>query len=225
MTTAAHPPQSSSLRQDEFDKSYIIAQVERFCSLYNIRGVPLDDLGQDPLFSDYGTPDGADVGADPGTDAGSLVLPPYLDPGAIPGTDLSKLSRRQATEVSKAHRMAKDAEKALELERKHNMKREQKRVAQERKEQKAREREAHAVRKAQERAAREATKEERKRKKVEIREHREKLVKEQKDAALKRAAELVSSNRVPIEITRGAAAAKAGTLTWRKCNSEYLNCT
>ena len=38
---------------------------------------------------------------------------------------------------------------------------------------------------------------------------REKFAQEQKDLALKRAAELVASNRVPIEITRGAAAAKA----------------
>ena len=29
--------------QDEFDKSYIVAQVDRFCSLYNIRG-PLEEL-------------------------------------------------------------------------------------------------------------------------------------------------------------------------------------
>jgi hypothetical protein len=38
---------------------------------------------------------------------------------------------------------------------------------------------------------------------------REKFAQEQKEAALQRAAELVSSNRVPIEITRGANAAKA----------------
>lgn len=129
------------------------------------------------------------------------------DQGSVSGSDSTK---RQASEVSKAQRMAKDAEKALDLERRHNMKKELKRVAQERKEQKARERELHAVRKAQERAAREASREEKRRKKVEIREQREKFAKEQKEAALRRAAELVTSNRVPIEITRGAAAAKAG---------------
>jgi hypothetical protein len=47
---------------------------------------------------------------------------------------------------------------------------------------------------------------------LEVREQREKFVQEQKEAALKRAAELVTSNRVPIEITRGVAAAKAAHL-------------
>jgi hypothetical protein len=120
-----------------------------------------------------------------------------------------KLTKKQAAEVTKAHKLAKDAERALEAERKQNQKREQRRLSQEKKEQRTREREAVAVRKAAERAAREATREERRQKKLEIRLQREKFAHEQKEAALKRAAELVSSNRVPIEITRGAAAAKA----------------
>mmetsp|Transcript_8096 Transcript_8096/g.12655 ORF Transcript_8096/g.12655 Transcript_8096/m.12655 type:complete len:417 (-) Transcript_8096:2460-3710(-) len=105
--------------------------------------------------------------------------------------------------------MAKDAERALEVERKQTQKREQRRLSVERKEQRARERETIAVRKASERATRDATREERRRKKLEIRLQREKFAQEQKEAALKRAAELVASNRVPIEITRGSAAAKA----------------
>ena len=128
---------------------------------------------------------------------------------AAAATSDVRLSKKQVSEVSKAHRMAKDAEKALEHERRMNMKREQRRLSQERKEQKAREREAMAIKKATERAQREASREERRRKKVEIRTQREKFAQEQKEAALKRAAELVASNRVPIEITRGAAAAKA----------------
>lgn len=60
-----------------------------------------------------------------------------------------------------------------------------------------------------EKAAREASREERRRRKVEIREIREQRVLKDKEAALQRAAELVQSNRVPIEITRGAAAATA----------------
>ena len=60
-----------------------------------------------------------------------------------------------------------------------------------------------------EKAAREASREERRRRKVEIREIREQRVQKDKEAALQRAAELVQSNRVPIEITRGAAAATA----------------
>jgi hypothetical protein len=105
--------------------------------------------------------------------------------------------------------MAKDAEKALEQERRQNLKREQKRLSIERKELKAREREAAQIRKATERVARETSREERRQKKLNLRMQREKFAQEQKEAALKRAAELVASNRVPIEITRGSAAAKA----------------
>ena len=111
-------------------------------------------------------------------------------------------------EVTKAHKMAKDAERALDAERKQTQKRELRRMSQERKEQRTRERDAIAIRKSAERAARESTREERRRKKLDIRLQREKFAHEQKEAALKRAAELVASNRVPIEITRGAAAAK-----------------
>ena len=119
-----------------------------------------------------------------------------------------KLTKKQAAEVTKAHKMAKDAERALDAERKQTQKREQRRMSQERKEQRSRERDAIAIRKSAERAARENTREDRRSKKLEIRLQREKFAQEQKDAALKRAAELVASNRVPIEITRGAAAAK-----------------
>ena len=105
--------------------------------------------------------------------------------------------------------MAKDAEKALEAERRSSQKREQRRVSMERKEARIRERENFNFRKNTERAAREATREERRQRKLEMRLQREKFSNEQKDAALKRAAELVASNRVPIEITRGATAAKA----------------
>ena len=122
-------------------------------------------------------------------------------------------AQQQASEVNKAHRMAKDAEKALEQERRQNLKREQRRLSQEKREQKNREREQVAIRKAAEKIAREASREERRRKKLELRQQREKFAQEQKEAALKRAAELVSSNRVPIEITRGAAAAKAAAVT------------
>lgn len=62
-------------------------------------------------------------------------------------------------------------------------------------------------------AEQEATREERRRIKLEIKKEREKFAKEQKEAALRRAAELVQSNRVPIEITRGAAAARAAVQT------------
>lgn len=82
----------------------------------------------------------------------------------------------------------------------------------ERREVKQREREAAHNRKAADRAAKEATREERRHKKLLLRQQREKFAQEQKNAALNRAAELVRSNRVPIEITRGAAAAQAGKI-------------
>lgn len=119
-----------------------------------------------------------------------------------------KLSKKQSAEVTKAHKMAKDAERALDAERKQTQKREQRRMSQERKDQRSRERDAISIRKSAERAARESTREDRRRKKLDIRVQREKFAQEQKEAALRRAAELVASNRVPIEITRGSAAAK-----------------
>jgi hypothetical protein len=69
--------------------------------------------------------------------------------------------------------------------------------------------ESYAAIKAQEHADREASREERRRQKLEIRIERNRFARQQKEAAMRRAAELVASNRVPIEITRGVAAAKA----------------
>jgi hypothetical protein len=196
-------------------QSYIVAQVERFCALYNIRGLP--DDGEN-LFAteDLTTQDAQDATAI----AAQISVSSYMDSqtaaaaaaaaAAVTQHDAaSKLTKKQVSEVSRAQRMAKDAEKALEHERRQNLKKEEKRLSLERKEHKAREREALAMRKAHERAQREATREDRRKKKLEIRMQREKFAQEQKDMALKRAAELVASNRVPIEITRGAAAAKA----------------
>ena len=69
------------------------------------------------------------------------------------------------------------------------------------------------------------SRDERRRRKEEIRLQREKVVQVQKEAALKRAAELVTSNRVPIEITRGAAAAKMVASTLYPTPSNKLNKT
>eukprot|EP00521_Asterionellopsis_glacialis_P008123 CAMPEP_0195288110 /NCGR_PEP_ID=MMETSP0707-20130614/4906_1 /TAXON_ID=33640 /ORGANISM="Asterionellopsis glacialis, Strain CCMP134" /LENGTH=541 /DNA_ID=CAMNT_0040347935 /DNA_START=712 /DNA_END=2337 /DNA_ORIENTATION=- len=222
--------------QDEFDKAYIAAQVDKFSQLYSIRGPIVEDQTETatnlfPEAVDAATAAAAAAAGITVSPSGGIVnLSPYLSAGmdanaaaagetaqlaaaaaAAAAADVSsgKLSKKQAAEVSKAHKMAKDAEKALEAERRSTMKREQRRLSQERREIKAREREAAAVRKATERATREATREERRQKKAEIRKQREHFAQEQKNAALKRAAELVASNRVPIEITRGAAAAKA----------------
>ena len=78
--------------------------------------------------------------------------------------------------------------------------------------------EAHFER-VDEKAAREASREERRRLKVEIREIREQKVQTDKEAALQRAAELVQSNCVPIEITGGAAAATAAVNAVVNANS------
>lgn len=198
-------------------QAYIIAQVERFCTLYNIRGLPETE---DPIFGpDLSTTHDANslataaaAGISVSPSGGIVGLPSYMDhatTAAVNMNDPSRLNKKQVPDVTKANRMAKDAEKALVQERKSQMKQEQKRLTQERKEQKQREREAQALQKAQERAQREESREERRKKKLEIRQQREKFAQEQKELALKRAAELVASNRVPIEITRGAAAAKA----------------
>lgn len=257
---------------DEFDKAYIVAQVERFCAMYNIRGLPEISTEQhttssseglfasspDPLAQPHGgasdamaasglsvSPGGGMVGIPHGmpppynldqhhhhtttTDAAAAVAA-VASPAApqehhhqhhqqhhqqhpsvvgVAGGGGGKLTKKQVSEVSRAQRLAKDAEKALEQERRQNMKKEQKRLSQERKEHKQREREALAQRKASERVQRETSREDRRKKKLEIRVEREKFAQQQKELALKRAAELVASNRVPIEITRGAAAAKA----------------
>ncbi len=55
----------------------------------------------------------------------------------------------------------------------------------------------------------EATREEKRHQKLLQRQQREQVIKEQKDAALRRAADLVKSNRIPISITRGSLVAKS----------------
>lgn len=57
--------------------------------------------------------------------------------------------------------------------------------------------------------SKEATREEKRHKKLLHRQQREQFAKQQKEAALRRAADLVRSNRIPIEITRGASVAKS----------------
>jgi hypothetical protein len=146
---------------------------------------------------------------------GIVSLPSYMDPAAAAAAataDSSKLSQKHTNAVHRARNAAANAEQALVNERRQNFRREQRRISQERKEHKHREREEIATRKATERAAREADREDKRRRKLDIRLERDKFAQEQKEAALKRAAELVASNRVPIEITRGVAAAKAAQI-------------
>ena len=190
--------------EDEFDKNYIIAQVERFNILYNVRGSPLDDDTTGSLFPDY-------VANDPtaglAVSPGGLAFTPFIDQAtavAAAAAAAAYGTKKTSPESSKLPGMG-----AQDAGGKVGYRSEQRRMSQERKEQRARDRELVAMRKAQERADREKYREERRRKKVEIREQRESHAKAQKEAAMRRAEELVKSNRVPIEITRGAAAAKA----------------
>jgi hypothetical protein len=199
-------------------------QIERFCSLYSIRAISLEDISDqlfvpdDPESIAHDAVAGMHVSPS-NTATGTIVsLPSYMNPtataaaAAAAAVDVSKFSKKQTAVLYQASKAAANAEHALVHERRQNFRREQRRVSLERKEQKNREKEESAKQKATERAVRESEREERRRRKLELREERERFAHEQKEAALKRAAELVSSNRVPIEITRGVAAAKAAQL-------------
>jgi hypothetical protein len=66
--------------EDEFDKAYIIAQVERFAALYNIRGT-VDEMDlfdpMDPAAAAAAA--AAGIAVSPG---GMVTLPPYVDSSA-----------------------------------------------------------------------------------------------------------------------------------------------
>eukprot|EP00537_Pseudo-nitzschia_pungens_P002558 CAMPEP_0172378514 /NCGR_PEP_ID=MMETSP1060-20121228/69458_1 /TAXON_ID=37318 /ORGANISM="Pseudo-nitzschia pungens, Strain cf. cingulata" /LENGTH=822 /DNA_ID=CAMNT_0013106235 /DNA_START=539 /DNA_END=3007 /DNA_ORIENTATION=- len=104
--------------------------------------------------------------------------------------------------LTKAQQQAKSAERALEQERRQNAKREQRRLSQDKKLARQRDREFLQKQKQAEKVAREKAREEKRTRKLLQRQERERFAQEQKEAALRRAAELVASNRVPIEITR-----------------------
>lgn len=173
--------------EDDFDRNHIVANIERFCSLYNIRGgtgddaVPTSELMPNhfSFAQQLNFPDQMQMSVDhAGTAAAALLYP----------MDLNAPIGRNA-------RMSQIAVKT-----------QQRRIKAEIRE---REREAYSHRKAAEKAARAATREESRQRKLAMRKQREDFVQKQKEAALQRAADLVQSNRVPIEITRGAAQAQA----------------
>ena len=158
--------------QDDFDKSYIISQIEKFCAVYSIRAIVVeDDFIDQALDSTTPTADAAIVMAHT---TGAMHVPHYNMPAPVSPKDPSL------------------GFLPIEL-----------------RDSKQKEREALQYRKAADRATRDASREEKRQKKLKIRQNREQMIKEQKEAALARAEELVKSNRVPIEITRGAAAAQA----------------
>ncbi|KAL7464951.1 hypothetical protein ACHAXS_009085 [Conticribra weissflogii] len=181
--------------EDEFDRAHIVANIERFCSLYNIRGGTNDDpndvgtIGTN-FFSD-GTPvdpAAAAAAAAAGLSVASncaLLYP--IDPNAAASVANMSIPKHDG----KIRQTIKNQQRRLKAEMRE------------------REREAYSMRKAAEKAARVATREERRQRKIAMRKQREEYAQKQKEAALRRAADLVHSNRVPIEITRGAAAAQA----------------
>jgi hypothetical protein len=189
---------------DEFDRSYIIAQVERFCSLYNIRGTASDD---DLFPHEMSTNDTASIAA--AAAAGISVSPSgalhlNFDASAAAAAAAAALPGKQLFDLSRSEQGTTMAD-----ERRITIKRSETRMPPENKERKARDREQIAVQKAAERAEREGEREARRMKKLQIREQRESFAQQQKEAALRRAAELVASNRVPVEITRGSQAVKS----------------
>jgi hypothetical protein len=119
-------------------------------------------------------------------------------------------SRSAQALLTRAQQQAKLAEKALEQERKQNAKREQKRLSRDKKLAKQRDRDYLQKQKKAEKTARENAREEKRTRKLFAREQRERFAQEQKEAALRRAADLVASNRVPIEITRAGALRNRG---------------
>jgi len=178
---------------DDFDRAYIISQIERFCILYSIRANFTDDDLLDPA---------------PAEDVGLSVRPE--DVAAM--RDLSQAVTHYAVNASteastiSSHFTLKGDEKTLDAySRREAIKSDILR----KREVRQREREVANTRKIALKAAKEANREEKRQKKLLLRQHREQSAEKQKDAALQRAAELVRSNRVPIEITRGAMAAQA----------------
>jgi len=280
--------------QDEFDKAYVIAQVERFCALYDIRGIqqqaeanasaasagstngstngngnsnrfalPNNEATAAAAAALYGdlvvnaalgsvsdvhqqaiaAAAAATASAAGQQQAGGITIPAHFltadaTAAAVAAAQQAQAQAAQQSEVAvagsgdshktrndgssstsgnqqvfvnsrsaqalltKAQQQAKSAERALEQERKQNAKREQRRLSQDKKLAKQRDREYLQKQKQAEKLAREKAREEKRTRKLIQRQQRELFAQEQKEAALRRAAELVASNRVPIEITR-----------------------
>mmetsp|Transcript_43397 Transcript_43397/g.74061 ORF Transcript_43397/g.74061 Transcript_43397/m.74061 type:complete len:568 (+) Transcript_43397:156-1859(+) len=194
--------------EDDFDRAHIVANIERFCSLYNIRGGIMDELPPSSGLNDHAAamignyyPDAMQhQGIDPAASAAAAGM-------AVGMPSCAALLYPDLNDINSASIIAKAQQPmgAAKI-RQAAMKSQERRLKAEMRE---REREAYSIRKAAEKAARLAKREERRQRKIAMRRQREELAQRQKEAALRRAAELVQSNRVPIEITRGAAAAQA----------------
>lgn len=200
---------------DEFDRAHIVANIERFCSLYNIRGGTLDESPIIPPYAAVAAANDDNV-AMIGNNYYSETMNPVVDPATAAAAAAAAGLSANYNNCSMLYPIEEN-DTSVNIETKQYIgqpkvrqnsavKSQQRRLKAEMRE---REREAYSVRKAAEKAARLATREERRQRKVDMRKQREDYAQKQKEAALRRAAELVQSNRVPIEITRGAAAAQA----------------
>lgn len=160
----------------------------------------------------------AGLGVLPANSSDLVVIPTYLDSHALSSASTTaaavvsdiagSCNYQKQNNIARASCVVKNIEKAFADERRQIYQRDRKRLDLDRQGLKQRDREETAAQRAMERADREASREEKRRNKMEQRLRREMFALQQKEAALKRAAELVTSNRVPIEITRGALAAK-----------------
>ena len=192
--------------ENDFDRIFIVSQVERFCTFYNVRGLFMDEefMLEPPVLPCPPLDPNAPV-----TPVGIGSAPPFTGPIPIPPYPIAngmesaaaaaaayaaaaeasdKLSKRQRSLVDFTNPagipyIAKDIKKLPKAE--------QRRLTHVRKEARIKEREAESIRRAADKAAREATREERRQKKIMVRLEREKYAQHQKEAALKRAAELV----------------------------------
>jgi len=182
---------------DDFDRAYIISQIERFCILYSIRANFTDDdlLETAVRAEDVGLsvrPEDIAVMRDLSQAVTNYAVNASMEASNISSPFTLKGDEKPQDVDSRRQAIKSDILRKREVRQ--------------------REREVANIRKIALKAAKEANREEKRQKKLLLRQHREQSAEKQKEAALQRAAELVRSNRVPIEITRGAMAAQAGKL-------------
>lgn len=192
--------------ENDFDRIFIVSQVERFCTFYNVRGLFMDEefMLEPPVLPCPPLDPNAPV-----TPVGIGTAPPFTGPIPIPPYPIANGMESAAAAAAAYAAAAEASDKLSKRQRalvdftnpagvphfpkdmKKLPKSEQRRLTHVRKEARIKEREAETIRRAADKAAREATREERRQKKIMVRLEREKYAQHQKEAALQRAAELV----------------------------------
>lgn len=187
-------------------------QVERFCFLYSIHCLPLEHIETD--IADYSGNESMEsvMITDSCHDFASLVHD-HAGVANIAAADITARSENTVgTELNESASGVSSSlqEDSTDIDKVDVVKREYRnKESKLKKEKKLREREALAVQKATVRAIRQSSRADRRQRRLEIRTLRESYAKQQKDAALKRAAELVESDRIPLDIIRGSVTTKA----------------